>query len=296
MGQSAEIKIIECPRDAMQGIHDFIPTREKADYINLLLKVGFDTIDFGSFVSPKAIPQLKDTAQVLGMLELSATNSKLLAIVANVRGGEDAVLFDEISYLGFPFSVSETFQKRNTNSTVEDSLKTVEQLQQICVNKNKKLVVYLSMAFGNPYGDEWNTDIVIKWATALKQQGVEVISLADTVGVANPEDISKLITALIPKMDNIELGVHLHTRPNNWKNKVEAAYKSGCRRFDGAIRGFGGCPMADDQLTGNLATENLLQYLVEQNVFLPLNQAALDKAISFSENVFMRSSLISKAD
>ena len=287
-----EIKIIECPRDAMQGMHDFIPTRVKADYINKLLKVGFDTIDFGSFVSAKAIPQLRDTVEVLKMLDLTATKTKLLAIVANNRGGDEAGGFDEIAYLGFPFSVSETFQKRNTNSGIAESLKTVEHLQQICVNNKKKLVVYLSMAFGNPYGDEWNAGIVIKWSLALQQMGVEIISLADTVGMASPADISSLFASLVPQLKGVELGAHLHTRPDDWKNKVAAAYTNGCRRFDGAIKGFGGCPMAGDQLTGNLATENLVQYLREQNVSLPLNPGALDDAMLEAGNVFRKTSIV----
>ena len=255
------MKIIECPRDAMQGIHQFIPTEDKIQYINLLLKIGFDTIDFGSFVSPKAIPQLKDTAEVLSGLNLAESKSKLLAIVANRRGAEDAVVFDEINYLGFPFSVSETFQKRNTNSSIEESLVRVEEIQNLCANNNKELVVYLSMAFGNPYGDLWDRDIVIAWAKKIKNLGVKTIALADTIGVSNPDTITYLFSQLIPELEGVEVGAHLHTTPDAWEEKVDAAYNNGCKRFDAAIRGYGGCPMAEDDLTGNMPTEKLLAYL-----------------------------------
>ena len=286
--QPPGIKIIECPRDAMQGLHEYIPVSAKAEYINLLLKVGFDTIDFGSFVSPKAIPQLKDTAEVLSLLDLRGTKTKLLAIVANVRGGEDACRFDEISYLGFPFSVSETFQRRNTNSGIRESLKTVEHLQQLCVINDKKLVVYLSMAFGNPYGDEWNAGIVTGWALKLQQMGIRTLSLADTVGVAKPADIADLFADLIPALGDVELGAHLHCRPDDWEKKLDAAYSNGCRRFDSAIKGYGGCPMASDNLTGNLATENLIQYLGKQGVSMSLDWVVLSEAMAASANVFER--------
>jgi hydroxymethylglutaryl-CoA lyase len=288
-------KIIECPRDAMQGIHDFIPTKVKADYINLLLKVGFDTIDFGSFVSPKSIPQLRDTAEVLAMLNLEG-RSKLLAIVANKRGGEEAVLFNEISYLGFPFSVSETFQQRNTNSSREQSLDTTEHLMELCVKNNKKLVVYLSMAFGNPYGDEWNAEIVSEWAQKLRQQGVEILSLADTVGLAKPADISYLLENVKPEIGNAELGIHLHCRPDDWQQKVSAAFDGGCKRFDSAMKGYGGCPMAADTLTGNLATENLIQYLEMQNVPLSLNKNALYLAMAAASGVFETQSTVKESN
>lgn len=280
------MKIIECPRDAMQGIHDFIPTSLKADYINRLLKVGYDTIDFGSFVSPKAIPQLRDTAEVLSALDLSQTSSKLLAIIANVRGGEDAVKFEEINYLGFPFSISETFQQRNTNSSIDQSLKTVEQLQSLCVNNKKELVVYISMAFGNPYGDIWNEEIAFKWVNTIQQIGVKIVAMSDTVGVASPEAINTIFSHLIPALPNVEFGAHLHCTADNWKQKVDAAYRSGCRRFDAAIKGFGGCPMAEDELVGNLATENLISYLNENKVNTELNQAAFTEAMLFSGTVF----------
>ncbi len=280
------VKIVECPRDAMQGIHEYIPAKVKADYINRLLRIGFDTIDFGSFVSPKAIPQLKDTAEVLGMLELDQTSSKLLAIIANVRGGEDACRFDEIAFLGFPFSVSETFQVRNTNSGIQDSLKTVEQLQELCVKKGKKLVVYLFVAFGNPYGDPWDAVIVSHWAQEMKKLGIEILSLADTVGLAKPDNISSLFKTLIPELKGMEVGAHLHCRPDDWKTKLDAAFQQGCRRFDGAMKGYGGCPMAGDSLTGNMATENLIQYLEEQNVNLHLNKEVLASATLIATTVF----------
>lgn len=281
------IKLIECPRDAMQGIHDFIPTQKKADYINQLLKVGFDTIDFGSFVSPKAIPQLKDTAEVLSKLNLSTTKSKLLAIIANNRGANDAVLFEEIDYLGFPFSVSETFQQRNTNSSIAQSLKTVEEIQSLCVKHNKKLVVYLSMAFGNPYGDEWNSDIVINWTKKLANLGIEIIALSDTIGVSNKENISYLFSNIIPEFSTIEIGAHLHTTPTTWKEKIVAAYENGCKRFDGAIKGFGGCPMATDKLTGNMPTENLVAYFSELNIETGINQPEFDKSMLDANKVFL---------
>ncbi len=280
------VKLIECPRDAMQGLHDFIPTETKANYINQLLKVGFDTIDFGSFVSPKAIPQLKDTAAVLNQLNLTTTKSKLLAIVANQRGATDACNFEEINYLGFPFSISETFQQRNTNSTIEESLVRVADIQNLCVKNNKKLVVYISMAFGNPYGDLWNSDIAIEWTNKLANLGVEIIALSDTIGVSNPENISYLFNNIIPEFKNVEIGAHLHTTPDTWEEKVNAAYRSGCKRFDGAIKGFGGCPMATDDLTGNMATENLVQYFNQNNVELHLNQDKFQQSLIDALQVF----------
>ena len=280
------VKLIECPRDAMQGLHDFIPTATKAAYINQLLKIGFDTIDFGSFVSPKAIPQLKDTAEVLSKLDLSTTTSKLLAIIANTRGANDAVLFEEIDYLGFPFSISETFQQRNTNSSISQSLKTVEEVQSLCVKHNKKLVVYISMAFGNPYGDEWNSDIVINWTKKLADLGVGIIALSDTIGVSNKENISALFGSVIPEFSNIEIGAHLHTTPDTWVEKVDAAYQNGCRRFDGAIKGFGGCPMAKDDLTGNMATENLIQYFNQNNINTGLSENEFNESLLNAIKVF----------
>ena len=280
------VKIIECPRDAMQGIHEFIPTQTKIDYINALLKVGFDTIDFGSFVSPKAIPQMQDTAEVLKQLDLSITTSKLLAIIANTRGAQDACSFDEIRYLGFPFSISETFQQRNANSSIAESLIRVEEIQNLCVKYNKELVVYISMAFGNPYGDVWNSDIVINWTKKLGDLGVKIIALSDTVGVSNPENINYLFSNIIPEFKTIEIGAHLHSTKEKAQEKIDAAYKSGCKRFDVAIHGFGGCPMAKDDLTGNLATEDLELYFNTNEVPLNLNTDLLYKAYLESWDVF----------
>ncbi len=280
------MKIIECPRDAMQGIDEFIPTEQKINYINSLLKVGFDTIDAGSFVSPKAIPQMRDTAEVLKKIDLSDTKSKLLAIIANLRGAKDAVQFDEINYLGFPFSISETFQKRNTNSTIAESLVRVEEIQHECLVHKKELVVYLSMAFGNPYGDEWSSDIAIHWSHKLYQMGIRIIALSDTIGVSNPENITTIFSALIPELKDVEFGAHLHTTPDKWEEKVNAAYKSGCRRFDAAIKGFGGCPMASDKLTGNMPTENLLGYFSNHNIPVSLDMKAFTQAMLVAGEVF----------
>ena len=280
------VKLIECPRDAMQGLHDFIPTATKANYINQLLKVGFDTIDFGSFVSPKAIPQMRDTADVLKQLDLSNTKSKLLAIIANQRGATDACQFEEINCLGFPFSISETFQQRNTNSSITESLIRVEDIQNLCVKHNKKLVVYISMAFGNPYGDEWNSDIVIEWTKKLADLGVSIIALSDTIGISNPENIRHLFSNIVPEFNNIEIGAHLHTTPDTWEEKVIAAYQNGCKRFDGAIKGFGGCPMAKDDLTGNMPTENLIQYFNQNNIKTNINQEAFEQSLIDTLKVF----------
>jgi hydroxymethylglutaryl-CoA lyase len=273
------VKLIECPRDAMQGLHEFIPTEVKAAYINSLLKVGFDTIDFGSFVSPKAIPQLRDTAEVLSMIDLSQTSTQLLAIVANVRGAEDSAGFNQIKYLGFPFSISQEFQKRNTNSTIEESLLRVEEIQNVCLKNNKDLVIYISMGFGNPYGEEWNSEIVIAWVNKLSKLGIRIFALSDTVGVSNPENITHLFTHLIPEFPQIEFGAHLHSHPATWEEKVNAAFKSGCRRFDSAIMGIGGCPMAKDELVGNLATENLIAYFDKMNESLTINPDAFTTSL-----------------
>lgn len=278
------LKIIECPRDAMQGMHDFVPTDLKIEYINKLLEVGFDTIDFGSFVSPKAIPQMRDTAEVLAGLNKSST--KLLAIIANVRGAEDAVKHQAITYLGYPFSISETFQKRNTNATIQESLVNLNTIQQLTHNSGKKLVVYISMGFGNPYGDEWNVDYAARWIDKIQAMGIETISLADTVGVAKEADISYLFNEVIRKFPKVEFGAHLHTTPGNWQSKLAAAYDAGCRRFDTAIRGFGGCPMATDKLTGNLATENAVQYLLGKNKNLTIDIQKLNDCILFSNRIF----------
>lgn len=280
------MKLIECPRDAMQGIHEFIPTAKKAAYINAILKAGFDTIDFGSFVSPKAIPQMRDTAQVLEQLDLSATKSKLLAIIANVRGAQDAAEFEEISCLGFPFSISETFQQRNTNSGIAESLVRVEEIQDICVRNKKELVVYVSMAFGNPYGDEWSSDVAITWTKRLAQMGIKIIALSDTVGVSNPENITYLFSKLIPEFPGVEIGAHLHTTPSAWEEKVDAAYKAGCRRFDSAIKGYGGCPMAADVLTGNMATENLLSYFNKNGIATGIDNKAFAEAMQLAAATF----------
>lgn len=280
------IQVVECPRDAMQGIKSFIPTEKKAEYINMLLKVGFHTIDFGSFVSPKAIPQMRDTAAVLSKLNLDDTSSKLLAIVANSRGAEEASSFDEIQYLGYPFSVSETFQQRNTNRSIEDSLVLVEEMQNLCVSRNKNLVVYLSMAFGNPYGEAWDVDIVAKWSEVIANMGVKILALSDTIGVSSKEIITPLFSQLIPEFQEVTFGAHLHTTPQTWKEKVLAAYQAGCTRFDTAIQGFGGCPMAKDDLTGNMPTEKLLSFLNEQKEDAGLNALAFESAFNKSIEVF----------
>lgn len=256
----SDIKIIECPRDAMQGIKAFIPTDTKVSYIQALLRVGFDTIDFGSFVSPKAIPQMQDTAEVLAKLDLSQTQSKLLAIIANVQGAEAASQHPEIKYLGYPFSISENFQMRNTHKTIAESIVTLREILNIASRSNKEVVAYLSMGFGNPYGDPWNVEIVGEWTEKLAGMGVKILSLSDTIGSSTPEVIDYLFANLIPKYPGIEFGAHLHTTPDKWFEKVDAAYKAGCKRFDGAIQGFGGCPMAKDDLTGNMPTEKLLSY------------------------------------
>ena len=269
------VKLIECPRDAMQGWPRFIPTNQKADYINALLKVGFDTIDFGSFVSPKAIPQMADTRDVLANLRLDGITTKLLAIIANERGAQDAVAYDEIRYLGFPFSVSETFQQRNTNSSIEQSLGRVEAIQNLCVKNDKQLVVYISMGFGNPYGDLYNEEIVFRWANKLAGMGIGILSLADTVGLATPEQVLHITRHLVGALPGTEIGVHLHSTPANWKEKLEAAIEAGCRRFDGALKGIGGCPMADDELVGNMDTERMIPYLEEKGMALKLDKNAL---------------------
>ena len=269
------VKLIECPRDAMQGWPRFIPTNQKADYINALLKVGFDTIDFGSFVSPKAIPQMADTRDVLANLRLDGITTKLLAIIANERGAQDAVAYDEIRYLGFPFSVSETFQQRNTNSSIEQSLGRVEAIQNLCVKNDKQLVVYISMGFGNPYGDLYNEEIVFRWANKLAGMGIGILSLADTVGLATPEQVLHITKHLVGALPDTEIGVHLHSTPANWKEKLEAAIAAGCRRFDGALKGIGGCPMADDELVGNMDTERMIPYLEEKGMAPELDKNAL---------------------
>jgi hydroxymethylglutaryl-CoA lyase len=281
------LKLIECPRDAMQGLHDFIPTEVKASYINQLLKVGFDTIDFGSFVSPKAIPQMRDTADVLSKLDLDKTETDLLAIVANKRGADDACHFEEIDYLGFPFSISETFQKRNTNSSIEESFARVEIIQNHCLKHNKKLVVYLSMAFGNPYGDHWDLEVAANWGRRLHNDlGINILALGDTIGVSDHDNITKLFKGLIQELPNVEFGAHLHSTPDSVQEKVAAAYEAGCRRFDGAIKGFGGCPMAKDDLTGNMPTEGMLAYFSEANIRTNIADLEFEKSMEMALDVF----------
>ncbi len=281
------MKITECPRDAMQGIKEWIPTQTKIDYLNSILKVGFDTVDFGSFVSSKAIPQLKDTAEVLAKLDLENTSSKLLAIVANKRGAEDACNFEEIDYLGFPFSISEQFQQRNTNSSIEESLGRVQEIKSLCDQNNKKLVVYISMAFGNPYGEEWNPSIAVKWSTLLANNlGIEIMALSDTIGVSNRDNITQLFSTLIPELPSVQFGAHLHSKPTTCYEKIEAAYQAGCRRMDSAISGYGGCPMATDDLTGNMATEELLLFAKNNNLGLGLDLQKFEQAKEFSTKVF----------
>lgn len=280
------VKIIECPRDAMQGIKTFIPTQKKIVYLQSLLRVGFDTIDFGSFVSPKAIPQMQDTAEVLAGLDLSDTKSKLLAIIANTKGAELAAVHKEIHYLGFPFSISENFQMRNTHKSIAESIVTLNEILEIADKTNKEVVAYLSMGFGNPYGDPWNVDIVADWTQKLSNMGVKILSLSDTVGSSTPEVIDYLFSNLIPKYPEIEFGAHLHTTPLKWHEKVDSAYKAGCRRFDGAIQGFGGCPMAKDDLTGNMPTEKMLSYFTTHKIDSGINSLSFESAYNEASKVF----------
>lgn len=281
-----EIKIIECPRDAMQGIKTFIPTEQKVKYLQALLRVGFDTIDFGSFVSAKAIPQMQDTAEVLAQLDLSQTRSKLLAIVANTQGAQLAAQYSEIQYLGFPFSISENFQMRNTHKTIAESLITLEEILAIAADSNKEVVTYISMGFGNPYGDPWNVAIVGEWTEILAQKGVKILSLSDTVGSSTPEVIDYLFSHLIPKYPTIEFGAHLHTTPDKWFEKIDAAYHAGCRRFDGAIQGLGGCPMAKDELTGNMPSEKLLSYFTTQRENTHTSPMSFESAYNEATKLF----------
>lgn len=280
------VKLIECPRDAMQGIKDFIPTHKKVQYIQAILRCGFDTIDFGSFVSPKAIPQMQDTAEVLAQLDLSATRSKLLAIVANVRGAEDAVKFPEIDYLGYPFSISENFQMRNTHKTIAESIEVLQRILELADKNSKEVVAYLSMGFGNPYGDPWDVDIVGGWTEKLSVMGVKILSLSDTVGSSTPDSIDYLFSHLIPAYPDIEFGAHLHTTPQAWFEKVDAAYKAGCRRFDGAIQGYGGCPMAADALTGNMPTEKLISYLTTAKAVFQVGAMSFESAYNEAIKIF----------
>ncbi len=280
------ITIVDCPRDAMQGIKEFIPTDRKAHYLNAILQVGFPVVDFGSFVSPRAIPQMADTTEVLNRLDLENIRSELLAIVANVRGANDAASFEEISYLGYPFSVSEEFQQRNTNRSIEGSLHIVEEIQDIAFRHKKKLVVYLSMGFGNPYGEPWSPGLVIRWSERLAQMGIGILILSDTIGSATPEVIDELFGHLVPELPKVEFGAHLHTIPGDWYPKVQAAWNAGCRRFDGAIRGFGGCPLAQNDLIGNMPTEKLLSFATEHQLDHGLNTLAFETAYNQALKTF----------
>lgn len=284
---SSTYQLVECPRDAMQGWPHIIPTEKKIEYINALLEVGFHTIDFGSFVSPKAIPQMADTKEVVRKLNIQHSKTKLLAIVANVRGAEEGVQLEKISYLGFPFSLSETFQQRNTNSSIEESLKRVEEVQNLCLKNGKELVIYLSMGFGNPYGDEYNEEVLLKWADEMVKLEIQIISLADTVGLATPHQIETALKTLIPKYPQTTFGVHLHSSPDTWKEKLEAAVEAGCKRIDGALKGIGGCPMAGNDLVGNMNTELIVSYLEERDITNGLNKDALKKSLQLAAEIFV---------
>ncbi|MGM1055073.1 MAG: hydroxymethylglutaryl-CoA lyase [Bacteroidota bacterium] len=281
-----KIKLIECPRDAMQGIKTFIPTYKKIQFIQAILRCGFDTIDFGSFVSPKAIPQMADTAEVLAGLDLSSTQSKLLAIIANTRGAQDAAKFPEIQYLGYPFSISENFQMRNTHKTIAESVETLSEILDIANANEKEVVAYLSMGFGNPYGDPWSVEIVGEWTEKLSGMGVKILSLSDTIGSSTPEVIHYLFSNLIPKYPEIEFGAHLHTTPNTWHEKIDAAYKAGCLRYDGAIQGFGGCPMAKDKLTGNMPTEKMISYFTSKKAETNIKMTSFESAYNEATKIF----------
>ncbi len=282
-----KLTLVECPRDAMQGWKHFIPTEQKVEYLNTLLQVGFDILDCGSFVSPKAIPQMADTKDVLPQLQLDGVNTKLLTIIANTRGAEDAVQFDQVSYLGFPFSISETFQLRNTNKTIVESLKQVEEIQNLCVQKGKELVVYISMGFGNPYGDEYNADVAIKWVGELVQRGIRTVSMADTVGVAKPDNIEYIFSNLVPAFKDVTIGAHFHSTIDKWEEKIASAYNNGCRSFDSAMKGIGGCPMAEDELVGNIATENVVDWAERQQIPLQLDKEAFRAAWLKAAEIFV---------
>lgn len=285
--KNSSVKLIECPRDAMQGWRHYIPTEKKITYINALLKVGFDTVDFGSFVSPKAIPQMFDTAEVLKGLQVDPSKTQLLAIVANVRGAQEAVVYDEITYLGFPFSISPAFQKRNTNSSMEQSLQRVAEIQNLCIKNKKKLVVYISMGFGNIYGDEYNETIVLHWIDKIVAIGVEIISIADTVGVATAQQVTSIVSAVLPAYPDAEIGVHLHSTAINWKDKIDAALQAGCSRFDGALKGIGGCPMAGDDLVGNMDTELMIPYFRSLHLLDKINEDALQECSRLANEIFI---------
>ncbi len=282
---NSQLTLVECPRDAMQGWPHFIPTQQKIQYLNALLKVGFTTLDFGSFVSPKAIPQMADTKEVLAKLDL--TETKLLAIVANTRGAEEAVMFDAVSYLGFPFSISPTFQIRNTNSSMEESVQRVEAIQELCIKNNKQLVLYLSMGFGNPYGDAYNAEILLHWADEMARKEIKILSLADTVGLATTEQVSFALETLIPQYPEVSIGVHLHSTPVAWKTKLDAALRAGCTRLDGALKGIGGCPMAQDELVGNMDSALMIPYLREKGFLKELNEDALQESLRIANEIFV---------
>jgi hydroxymethylglutaryl-CoA lyase len=287
MIESPVLQLIECPRDAMQGWKTFIPTARKIEYINSLLKVGFDTIDFGSFVSPKAIPQMADTAAVVSNLALENSNTKLLAIIANTRGASEAIAFDAVQYLGFPFSVSETFQQRNTNSSITESLVRVEEIQNLCVKSGRQLVVYISMGFGNPYDDPYDEEIVFEWVNRLVALDIGIISLADTVGIATADQVYDMTSYLVESLPGVTVGVHLHSHPGNWKEKLDAAVRAGCKRFDGALKGIGGCPMAEDELVGNMNTELMIGYFESHGILPSLNKEALSESLRIAEEIFV---------
>lgn len=284
---SRNVQLVECPRDAMQGWQTFIPTEKKITYLNTLLKVGFHTLDCGSFVSPKAIPQMVDTKEVISQLSLEGSKTKLLVIVANVRGAEEAVQFERIAYLGFPFSISPTFQQRNTNSTIEESVNRVEKIQNLCLKNNKELVVYLSMGFGNPYGDEYDEETLLHWADEMVKRNIKIVSLADTVGVATPDQINFALNTLIPAYPQTEFGVHLHSTAADWQQKLEAAVEAGCKRFDGALKGIGGCPMAANDLTGNMNTEWMINYFRDMNILSSINEDALEESLRLADQIFL---------
>jgi hydroxymethylglutaryl-CoA lyase len=282
-----DLQLIECPRDAMQGWKHFIPTDKKVAYLNALLKVGFDVLDFGSFVSAKAIPQLVDTKEVIPQLQPDGVKTKLLAIIANTRGAEEAVVYDEIHYLGFPFSISETFQLRNTNKTIAESLKQVEEIQQLCVKHGKELVVYISMGFGNPYGDDYSAEVAIKWVGQLAAMGIKTIAMSDTVGVAKPGTIEYIFKTLVPEFKDVHIGAHFHSTAATWEEKIQTAYDNGCVRFDSAMKGIGGCPMAEDELVGNIATENIVSWAKSRNIPMQLDMKAFDEAWMMAANIFI---------
>jgi hydroxymethylglutaryl-CoA lyase len=281
------ISLVECPRDAMQGWAHHIPTADKVSYLNALLRVGFDVLDFGSFVSAKAIPQLADTKEVISKLDLGHSRSKLLAIIANTRGAEEAVVYDEISYLGFPFSISETFQQRNTNKSIAESLQQVEQIQDLCVKRGKELVVYISMGFGNPYGDPYSAEVAIEWVGRLAALGVRTIAMSDTVGVAKKDTIDYIFRQLIPAFPEVSIGAHFHASSDNWEEKISAAYAAGCVRFDSAIKGIGGCPMAKDELVGNIATEHVVRWCDQHDLYVHLDRSAFDEAMQIANRIFI---------